>query len=137
MGEKKWGDVLKKRERGTKWGYGRQSKMVERLSKIKTSFKVGFGNEVKFWKDRWCEDMTLRDFVLDLYFIASSKDAWVIDAWDDGSWGPRFIRQLHDWELEEVGVFFGRLYDHSICLGNDDIMVWLETKNDNFSLKAF
>ncbi|RVW29823.1 FGGY carbohydrate kinase domain-containing protein [Vitis vinifera] len=58
---------------------------------------------------------------------------------DSGSWGPRFIRQLHDWELEEVDVFFGRLHDHSIVWnwGIDDIMVWLDRKNDNFLVKSF
>ena len=30
-----------------------------------------------------------------------------------------------------------RLYDHSICLDIDDIMVWMETKNGNFSVKSF
>ena len=28
---------------------------------------------------------TLRDSFLDLYSIASSKDAWVLDVWDGGS----------------------------------------------------
>ena len=40
-----------------------------------------------------------------------------------GSWGLRFVRQLHDWELEEVDVFFGRLYDQSIRSGFEDTMV--------------
>ena len=34
----------------------------------------------------------LRDVFLSLYAITSSKDAWVVDVWDGGSWGPRFIR---------------------------------------------
>ena len=32
--------------------------------------------------------------------------------------------------------FFWRLFDHSICLGTN-IIVWLETKNHNFSVKSF
>nr|CAN83497.1 hypothetical protein VITISV_026967 [Vitis vinifera] len=38
------------------------------------------------------------------------------------NWGLRFVRQLHDWELEEVDVFFGRLYDQSIRSGFEDTM---------------
>ena len=53
--------------------------------KDKISFKVGSGNRVKFWKDKWCEDMPLRDSFPDLYSITSSKDAWVVDVWDGGS----------------------------------------------------
>ena len=34
----------------------------------------------------------LRDVFLSLYAIASSKDACMVDVWDEGSWGSRFIR---------------------------------------------
>ena len=34
-------------------------------------------------------------------------------------------------------MFFRRLYDNFICLGINDVMVWLETKNYNFSVKSF
>ena len=60
----------------------------------------------------------------------------MIDVWDGASWGPRFVRQLHDWELE-VDEFFGRLYDHSISLNSEDTMVWLGLKNGNFSVKSY
>ena len=59
------------------------------------------------------------------------------DLWDGGSWSPRFIKQMDDWKLEEVQVFFGRLYEHSITLGLEDIMIWLVTKNSIFSVKSF
>ncbi|RVW57759.1 hypothetical protein CK203_113924 [Vitis vinifera] len=36
--------------------------------------------------------------------------------------------KLHDWESEEVEVFYVRLYEHSISLGTEDIIVWLFTK---------
>ncbi|RVW28818.1 hypothetical protein CK203_096920 [Vitis vinifera] len=39
--------------------------------KDKTSFQVGSGNKVKFWKDTWCRDLSLTDSFLDLYSIAS------------------------------------------------------------------
>ena len=54
---------------------------------------------MQFWKHKWCGDVSLRDAFLGVYVIGSSKDAWVIDVWDEGSWGPRFIRQFNDWEL--------------------------------------
>ena len=64
--------------------------------KVRMRFKVGSRNKVKFWKDRWCGDVPLRDAFSNLFSIASSKDARVDDAWDGGSWNPRFIRQLND-----------------------------------------
>ena len=88
--------------------------------KVRMRFKVGSGNRVKFWKDRWCGDVPLRDAFPDLFSIASSKDARVADSWDGGSWNPRFIRQLNDWELEEVEIFFERLYDHVSFMDTED-----------------
>ena len=61
----------------------------------------------------------------------------MVDVWDSDNWSPRFIRQLHDWESEEVEVFYVRLYEHSISLGTEDIIVWLFTKKGNFSIKSF
>ena len=105
--------------------------------KVKTLFRVGSGNRVKFYKDGWCEDSSLRDAFLDLFVIPSFKDAWVVDVWEDGSWNPRFFRQLNDWELEEADNFFGRLHDHSLSLDSENILVWRDTKNDVFSVKSF
>ena len=76
--------------------------MDGRSSKIKTSLHVSSGNRVKFWKDRWCKNLSLRDAFLSLFAITSSKDAWVVDVWDGGSWVPRFIKQFNDWELEDL-----------------------------------
>ena len=74
-----------------------------------------------------------------VWAIASFKDAWVVvDIWDGGSWGPRFIRQFNDWELEEVDALFGgRLHSYSIGSGTFDAMVWLETKDGDFSIRTF
>ena len=46
-------------------------------------------------------------------------DVWVSDLWDDGGWGLRFTRQLHDWELEEVQAFLGRLSAHPLSVETD------------------
>ena len=61
----------------------------------------------------------------------------MVDVWDEGSWGPRFIRQFNDWELDEVDALFGRLHNYSIVLGPFDAMVWLETKGGDFSVRSF
>ena len=61
----------------------------------------------------------------------------MIDVWDWGSWGSRFIRQFNDWELEEVDALFGRLHSYSIGSGTFDTMVWLETKDGDFSIWSF
>ena len=79
----------------------------------------------------------LRESFPKLFSIASSKNAWMVDVWDNGNRDPRFGRQLHDWELEEVKVFFRMLYEYSIIVGTEDIKVWLVTNNGSFSVKSF
>ena len=105
--------------------------------KDKTMLQVGSRNRVKSWKDSWFGDMSLRDEFSGLYAIASFKDAWVVDVWNGGSWGPRFIRQFNDWELEEVDALFRSLHGYSIIRGTFDAMVWLETKDGDFSVRSF
>ena len=61
----------------------------------------------------------------------------MVVVWDEGSWGPRFIRHFNDWELEEVDALFGRLHNYSTVLGTFDVMVWLETKDGDFSIRSF
>ena len=41
-------------------------------------------------------------------------------------------RQLHDWELEEVQAFLGRLSTHPLSVETDDAIVWLPTKDGAF-----
>ena len=79
----------------------------------------------------------MRDAFPGLYSIVVSKDAWVEDVWDGGSWGPRFIRQFNDLELEDVDTFFGRLHNCFSALGTIDDMAWMGTKNEFFSVKIF
>ena len=54
------------------------------MFKTRTGFTVEVGNRVKFWKDKWCGDSSLRESFPELYSIASSKDACVSDLWEDG-----------------------------------------------------
>ena len=44
-----------------------------------------------------------------LFLIASTKNACIAKMWEQigegGCWNPRFTRQIHDWELDEVEAF--------------------------------
>ena len=67
---------------------------------------VGIGRKVKFWKDLWCEDQTLKEAFPNLFVLAINKDEWVLDAWEEGrelgSWNPLFSRHFNDWEMGKV-----------------------------------
>ncbi|RVX05053.1 hypothetical protein CK203_019336 [Vitis vinifera] len=76
-----------------------------------------------------------------LYSLASSKDAWVAQLWDQsgnlGYWNPIFTRLNNDWEMEEVKTFFSRLHSHVLRRGNEDVMSWRVSKKDFFTVKSF
>ena len=61
-----------------------------------------------------------------LYSLASSRDAWVAQLWDQsrelGHWNPIFTRLNNDWEMEEVEVFFRRLHIQALRMDNKDVM---------------
>ena len=76
-------------------------------------FIVGNERRVKFWKDLWCEDQTLKEAFPNLFLLAVNKDGWVSEAWEEGgdlgSWSPCFSRHLNDWEMGEVEILFCKL----------------------------
>ena len=75
-------------------------------------FKVGVGNRVKFWTNRWCGDLLLHLAFPFLYNFAANRVASVDSslicpgARDRRTWDGRFIRGLSDWEADVVNDFF-------------------------------
>ena len=61
----------------------------------------GNGRMVKFWKNLWYEDQTLKEVFPNLFWLAVNKDEWVFDVWEKGS-----SRHFNDWEMEEVKGLF-------------------------------
>lgn len=76
--------ALKRWERGMKQGFGKHRNASED-SKTNSGPEVSLVDLVKFWKDRWCRELSLRDSFLVLYSIASSRDAWVLKCLGCGS----------------------------------------------------
>ena len=58
----------------------------------RSHFLVGNGKRVKFWKDLWCEDQSLKEAFLNLFLLVVNKDGWVLEAWEEGGdlgfWNP-------------------------------------------------
>lgn len=47
-------------------------------------FVVGDGRRTKFWKDRWCRDMSMDVAFPSLFSIATAKEDWPGDLWSLG-----------------------------------------------------
>ena len=60
--------------------------------KGRSHFKIGNGRRIKFWKNRWCGNLSLEEAFLSLFSISTAKDSWVAKVWEQvgerGWWGP-------------------------------------------------
>ena len=78
-------------------------------------FKVGVGDRVKFWTDRWCGDLLLHLAFPILYNFATNKEASIESSLmcqgsgNRRTWDVRFIRGPNDWEANVVDDFFSIL----------------------------
>ena len=103
----------------------------------RSHFIVRNGRKVKFWKDLWCEDQTLKETFLNLFLLVVNKDEWVLDAWEEvGSGNPHFSRHFNDWEMEEVEGLFQKLQLLVMKRDVEDVLSRKESKNDILSVRS-
>ena len=73
---------------------------------------------MKFWKDLWCGNQSLKEASPILFNLSVNKEGWVAEAWEEdevgGSWGLRFNRHLNDWEVGEVESLLSKLHPLTI-----------------------
>jgi len=70
-------------------------KWLDKLS-IFTSFVVGDGSKISFWRDQWCGETTLKVAFSVLYGLGREKDASVADNLEflggSNQWNVNFTR---------------------------------------------
>ncbi|KAL0010663.1 hypothetical protein SO802_005771 [Lithocarpus litseifolius] len=105
-------------------------------------YKVGVGDKVKFWKDRWCGDLPLK-LAFVLYKFAANKEAFVKSCFicqgvgDRRIWDVCFNRGPNDWEADVVDEFLSLLASN-LPLGTDrDSLKWKLTKNGDFTIRSY
>ena len=101
-------------------------------------FRVGRGDRVKFWTQKWCGDATLSDSFLQLYRLSMSREASVADQLVLGAggffWDIRLCRPLQDWELVQYLEFLGRVYAVRGVGEGEDSLIWIREAGGNFSI---
>ena len=113
-----------------------------RSPRSRSHFIIGNGKKgVKFWKDRWCENLALEEDFPSLFSIVPAKDSWVVEEWkqvmERDWWSPHFSKQFHNWELKGVTVFFQKLHTSSVRRDEDDRIGWKEPKCSKLFVKSF
>ncbi|WJZ87793.1 hypothetical protein VitviT2T_007145 [Vitis vinifera] len=101
--------------------------------------KVGKGNRVLFWMDKWCGNEALSQTFPQLFTLAGHKNAKVCEVWDaslgQGGWNLSLARDLNDWEIDQIGEMLNLLKDFRISQEEDSVR-WKREGNGVFGAKG-
>ncbi|RVW99250.1 hypothetical protein CK203_030728 [Vitis vinifera] len=101
--------------------------------------KVGKGNRVLFWMDKWCGNEALSQTFPQLFTLAGHKNAKVCEVWDSslgqGGWNLSLARDLNDWEIDQIGEMLNLLKDFRISQEEDSVR-WKREGNGVFGAKG-
>jgi hypothetical protein len=102
-------------------------------------FEVGDGSEIRFWRNVWCGDQTLKVAFLMLFSIARFKEASMAHhlqfSNEISQWNITFIKSVHEWEVESITSFFNLLYSPRLRRGDKDKICWIPSTGSPFSWK--
>ena len=81
--------------------------------KVNSSFKVGKGDRMRFWEDSCCSEVRLCDLFPRLYSLARSKEAKVMEVWENseqgGGWNLCFERPFYDFYQKSLNIKISKL----------------------------
>ena len=104
------------------------------------SFRVGNGNNVRFWEDKWLGDNSLQELFPSLFRLSVLK-AQPISAFLDGpstqvagttNWNFHFPRNLLDSEIKQLQDLLQILERLTLCPTVEDKRVWLADSSGIF-----
>jgi hypothetical protein len=104
-------------------------------------FDLGNGSKIRFWDDVWCGDRALKEAFPGFFTIASFKEASIADSVEQSNgtlqWNIQFSRLIHDWEVEELALFYRCLYACKMRGDGEDKLWWLPLSKGMFEVKCF
>jgi hypothetical protein len=104
-------------------------------------FDPGVGSRICFWDDIWCGDRALKEAFPGLFTIARFKEASITDNAEHSNgtiqWNIQFSRLFHDWEVEELALFYRCLYACKLRGVGKDKLWQLPSSKGMFEVKSF
>uniref|UniRef100_A0A2N9GN59 Reverse transcriptase domain-containing protein n=1 Tax=Fagus sylvatica TaxID=28930 RepID=A0A2N9GN59_FAGSY len=106
-------------------------------------FVVGLGNRIRFWQDKWCEDMALMDRFPTLYACSAQREVTIAAvlmrpaAGGPCEWNVTFGRDFNDWEIDLVVDFFQLLASKTPTNEGPDRLRWKGRKDGVFTSRSF
>ena len=114
-------------------------------SKIRTTIeggmilRVGRGNFILFWHDKWCDLGPLKGAFPRLFSTSTQKNMFIaqMGSWHEGSWAwnLRWRRGLYDWELEDIARL-AQIIQHKQPTNDSDALIWRGSGNSSFHVKS-
>jgi hypothetical protein len=99
------------------------------------------GSRICFWDDIWCGDRALKEAFPGLFTIARFKEASITDNAEHSNgtiqWNIQFSRLFHDWEVEELALFYKCLYTCKLRGVGKDKLWRLPSSKGMFEVKSF
>lgn len=104
-------------------------------------FKVGMGNKLRFWEDKWLLDYPLKTEFSGLYRLSIQKDCYIQEVLnrvnENVVWCLNFVRNLNDWEIADFMRLMGLLQVHNLNFQISDRIRWTLDGSGLFSVKSF
>jgi hypothetical protein len=104
-------------------------------------FDPGEGTKIRFWDDVWCGDSALKEAFPGLFTIARFKEASIADNMECSSgsiqWNIQFSRLIHDWEVDELALFYRCLYACKLRGDGKDKLWWMPSRKGIFEVKSY
>jgi hypothetical protein len=98
-------------------------------------YKVGRGDQIKFWHDVWMDKVPLRVSYQEFYNISSDPHALFEDLLAGGEWQVNFSRELDIEQMERWDELSSRL--QGVCFSDEsDTVVWALKKDGQFTTRS-
>lgn len=93
--------------------------------------KIGKGDTILFWYNKWCEDGPFFRVFPRLFSLSIQKDCFLnqMGIWHDGTWSWNLIwrRPLLDWEKDDVGRLLNCIGLKAPRIDSIDGVVWKDS----------
>jgi hypothetical protein len=109
---------------------------IKHLFKWGAIFKVGNGDNCRFWQDCWLLDVPLKIAYDNIYKMVRDPNAAVADYWDEGEWFVDFRRALSMREFENWEKLHNLLLQITLEPDCNDVVTWALDKNGLYTTKS-
>ena len=107
-------------------------------------FKIGKGDKVRLWEDKWAGKQTLKEQFPSLFRISTISSRPISEFVDQErlvsdestSWNIHFSRNLLDREINQLQALLQTLEGRHLCNTVEDSRIWLADSSGLFSCKT-